>query len=113
MKAGRLRHRVILQKPATGRLPSGQPATGWVDVASVRAEVADVSGREMMDGGAELSSTTTRIWMRRYPGIPVTTGWRAVHLPPTGGGEIYDIKSAISAESGTRLELLCEKGVKQ
>ncbi|MBS4495490.1 phage head completion protein, partial [Cronobacter sakazakii] len=43
MKAGRLRHRVILQKPATGRLPSGQPATGWVDVASVRAEVADVS----------------------------------------------------------------------
>ncbi|MBF4651616.1 phage head closure protein, partial [Cronobacter sakazakii] len=67
MKAGRLRHRVILQKPATGRLPSGQPATGWVDVASVRAEVADVSGREMMDGGAELSSTTTRIWMRRYP----------------------------------------------
>ncbi|PUY48786.1 head-tail adaptor protein [Cronobacter sakazakii] len=50
---------------------------------------------------------------RGYPGIPVTTGWRAVHLPPTGGGEIYDIKSAISAENGTRLELLCEKGVKQ
>ncbi|POU71687.1 head-tail adaptor protein [Leclercia sp. LSNIH6] len=113
MKAGRLRHRVTLQKPATGRLPSGQPATGWVDVASVRAEVVDVSGREMMDGGAELSSTTTRIWMRRYLGIPVTTGWRAVHLPPTGGGETYDIKSAISAENGTRLELLCEKGVKQ
>ncbi len=113
MKAGRLRHRITLQKPATGRLPSGQPATGWVDVASVRAEVADVSGREMMDGGAELSSTTTRIWMRRYPGIPVTTGWRALHLPPTGDGEIYDIKSAISAENGTRLELLCEKGMKQ
>lgn len=71
MKAGRLRHRVSLQKPATGRLPSGQPATGWIDVASVRAEVADVSGREMMDGGAELSSTTTRIWMRRYPPIAV------------------------------------------
>ncbi|KFC90326.1 hypothetical protein GLAD_04133 [Leclercia adecarboxylata ATCC 23216 = NBRC 102595] len=51
--------------------------------------------------------------MRRYPGIPVSTGWRAVHLPPTGNGEIYDIKSAISAENGTRLELLCEKGVKQ
>lgn len=67
----------------------------------------------MMDGGTELSSTTTRIWMRQYPGIPVTTGWRAVHLPPTGKGEIYDISSVISAENGTRLELLCEKGVKQ
>ncbi|MCK1969199.1 phage head closure protein [Franconibacter sp. IITDAS19] len=113
MRAGRLRHRVTLQKPASGRLPSGQPATGWVDVFSVRAEVADVSGRELIDGGAEISSTTTRIWMRRYPGIQVSTGWRAVHLPPTGNGEIYDIKSAISAEKGTRLELLCEKGVKQ
>lgn len=113
MKAGRLRHRVTLQKPASWRLPSGQPATGWVDVASVRAEVADVSGRERIEGGAEVSSTTTRIWMRRYPGIPVSTGWRAVHLPPTGNGEIYDIQSAISAENGTRLELLCEKGVKQ
>ncbi|MBW9463237.1 phage head closure protein [Kluyvera sp. EC_51] len=113
MKAGWLRHRVTLQKPASGRLPSGQPATGWVDVASVRAEVADVSGRERIEGGAEVSSTTTRIWMRRYPGIPVSTGWRAVHLPPTGNGEIYDIQSAISAENGTRLELLCEKGVKQ
>ncbi|AXF62407.1 head-tail adaptor protein [Leclercia sp. W6] len=113
MKAGRLRHRVTLQKPASGRLPSGQPATGWVDVASVRAEVADVSGRERIEGGAEVSSTTTRIWMRRYPGILVSTGWRAVHLPPTGNGEIYDIQSAISAENGTRLELLCEKGVKQ
>jgi hypothetical protein len=51
--------------------------------------------------------------MRRYPGIPVSTGWRAVHLPPTGNGDIYDIQSAISAENGTRLELLCEKGVKQ
>ena len=113
MKAGRLRHRVTLQKPASGRLPSGQPATGWVDVASVRAEVADVSGRERIEGGAEVSSTTTRIWMRRYPGIPVSTGWRAVHLPPTGNGEIYDIQSVFSAENGTRLELLCEKGVKQ
>lgn len=113
MKAGRLRHRVTLQKPASGRLPSGQPATGWVDVASVRAEIADVSGRERIEGGAEVSSTTTRIWMRRYPGIPVSTGWRAVHLPPIGNGEIYDIQSAISAENGTRLELLCEKGVKQ
>lgn len=113
MKAGRLRHRVTLQKPASGRLPSGQPATGWVDVASVRAEVTDVSGRERIEGGAEVSSTTTRIWMRRYPGIPVSTGWRAVHMPPTGNGEIYDIQSAISAENGTRLELLCEKGVKQ
>lgn len=113
MRAGRLRHRVTLQKPASGRLPSGQPANGWVDVTSVRAEVADVSGREMIDGGAEISSTTTRIWMRRYPSIPVSAGWRAVHLPPTGNGEIYDIKSAISAENGTRLELLCEKGVKQ
>ncbi|TKI02766.1 phage head closure protein [Martelella alba] len=112
MKAGRMRYRVTLQKPASGRLPSGQPATGWIDAGSVRADITDISGRELMDSGADLSGTTARIWIRRYKTIPVTTGWRLVHEPPTGNGEVYDIKSAITAENGTRLELLCEKGVK-
>jgi SPP1 family predicted phage head-tail adaptor len=113
MRAGPLRYRVTLQKPATGRLPSGQPATGWVDVKSVRASISDVSGRELLDSGAEISGTTSRIWIRRVPRVVISAGWRIVHNPPTGNGAVYDIKSAITAENGTRLELLCEKGVKQ
>lgn len=108
-----MRYRVTLQKPASGRLPSGQPATGWEDVASRRASIADVSGRELLNSGAEQSGTTTRIWIRINPGEVISTGWRVIHLPPTGSGEVYDIKSAISAENGTRLELLCEKGLKK
>lgn len=108
-----MRYRVTLQKPASGRLPSGQPATGWENVASCRASIADVSGRELLNAGAELSGTTTRIWLRRISGGTVTSGWRVVHNPPTGEGEVYDIKSVTRAEKGTRLELLCEKGVKQ
>ena len=108
-----MRYRVTLQKPASGRLPSGQPATGWTDVASIRASIVDVSGRELLDSGASLSGTTSRIWIRRVPGITVTGGWRIVHLPPTGSGETYDIKSVTRAENGQRLELLCETGVKQ
>ncbi len=113
MRAGPMRYRVTLQKPASGRLPSGQPATGWTDVKSVRASIADVSGRELLNSGAELSGTTSRIWLRRISGVTVTSGWRVVHNPPTGEGEVYDIKSVTRAENGTRLELLCEKGVKQ
>lgn len=108
-----MRYRVTLQKPASGRLPSGQPATGWENVASCRASIADVSGRELLNAGAELSGTTTRIWLRRISGGTVTSGWRVVHNPPTGEGEVYDIKSVTRAENGNRLELLCEKGVKQ
>ncbi|MEI2264233.1 phage head closure protein [Erwinia sp. CGal63] len=108
-----MRYRVTLQKPASGRLPSGQPATGWENVASCRASIADVSGRELLNAGAELSGTTTRIWLRNNLREAISTGWRVVHNPPTGAGEVYDIKSAITAENGTRLELLCEKGVKK
>jgi head-tail adaptor len=79
----------------------------------VRASISDVSGRELLDSGAEISGTTSRIWIRRVPGVVISAGWRVVHNPPTGNGEAYDIKSAITAENGTRLELLCEKGVKQ
>lgn len=113
MKAGRMRHRVTIQRPATGRLSSGQPATGWEDVTSVRAEVTDISGHELLDSGTEQSETTVRIWMRRYAAVPITSANRIEHRPPTGHGEIYDIESVITAENGTRLELLCKKGVKK
>lgn len=108
-----MRYRVTLQKPASGRLPSGQPATGWTDVTNVRASIVDISGRDLLNSGAELTGTTSRIWFRRVPGIAITGGWRVAHLSPTGDGEVYDIKSVVRAENGTRLELLCEVGVKQ
>ncbi|MCC3703484.1 phage head closure protein [Rouxiella badensis] len=113
MKAGRLRYRVMLQKPAEGRLPSGQPNTGWVDVKSVRADITDVSGRELLDSGAEVSGTTTRIWIRKYPDIALNASWQITHLPPTGNNEVYNVKNVISAENGKRLEILCETGVKK
>jgi len=113
MRAGPMRYRVMLQKRAAGRLPSGQPATGWTDVKSVRASIADVSGRELINSGAEVAGKTSRIWIRNNLSERITSGWRVVHNPPTGKGEVYDIKSVISAENGTRLELLCEEGVKQ
>ncbi|NIF20582.1 phage head closure protein [Candidatus Pantoea multigeneris] len=112
MKAGPMRYRVTLQKPGTGRLPSGQPGVSWVDVISVRADITDISGREIIAAGAELSGTTARIWIRKIPGVLVKAGWRVLHLPPTGNGEVYTINSAIKAENGARLELLCEEGVK-
>ena len=113
MKSGRMRNRIMLQKLGEGRLPSGQPSTGWVDVKSVRADISDISGRELLDSGAEVAGTTTRIWIRKYPDAVPTAAWRIVHLPPTGSNEVYDVKSVLSGENGTRLEILCEKGIKQ
>ncbi|HEN3642744.1 TPA: phage head closure protein [Yersinia enterocolitica] len=112
MKAGKLRYRVTVQKRVSGVLPSGQPVTDWEKLISVRADITDISGRELISSGAELAETTVRIWMRRYPSFPVTSANRIVHEPPTGNGEIYDIVSVITAENNTRLELLCQRGVK-
>ncbi|MGJ0580365.1 phage head closure protein, partial [Xenorhabdus bovienii] len=64
MKAGRLRHRILLQNFTPIKLPSGQPMEEWQDIATVWAEVKHISGRELLASGAALSEATVRIWLR-------------------------------------------------
>lgn len=110
MKIGKLRHRVIIQEKTRVRDEIGQEIDEWVDVKTgIPADVNSISGREFINSSAEQSETTVRIWIRFISGI--NTGMRIVHNPPTGFGEIYDIKAALPDRKRTRIELLCTHGV--
>ncbi|WP_272670930.1 phage head closure protein [Providencia sp. PROV147] len=105
MKAGLLRHIVTFQRNELIKLPSGARGNQWVDIATTRAEVKPISGRELLASGAEMSEITVRVWMRFRPDINSTC--RMVF-----NGLNYDIQSVIPDVKNTRLELLCKQGVK-
>ncbi|WP_272575653.1 phage head closure protein [Providencia sp. PROV273] len=105
MKAGLLRHIVTFQRNELVKLPSGAREKQWVDIATTRAEVKSISGRELLASGAEMSEITVRVWMRFRSDI--NPACRMVF-----NGLNYDIQSAIPDVKKTRLELLCKQGVK-
>ncbi|EMX8646046.1 phage head closure protein [Providencia stuartii] len=104
MQAGRLRHKVTFQQNKPIELPSGTYVDDWEDIATVRAEVKPISGRELLAAEAELSEVTVRVWLRYRPDI--TPACRMIYR-----GLNYDIQSVIHDVKFTRLELLCKQGV--
>ena len=103
MQAGKLRHRITLQRkqqtqdPATGAL-----LTTWVDAASVWAAVEPLSAREFIAAQAVQSSVSVRVTVRYLAGI--TPDMRLLH-----DGKTYNIAGVLAdKESGREyLTLLC------
>ncbi|NWN92294.1 phage head closure protein [Marinobacter adhaerens] len=107
MRAGKLRHRVTIQKPGRTQDPvTGEITNGWSDVATVWASVEPVSVKEFIASQAGQSEITTRITMRYRDGI--NAKMRAVFR-----GKIYNIHGALTdPKSGYEyLTLPCSEGV--
>lgn len=79
MRAGRLRHRVTIQKPTEGDADSyGDTVASWSDVATaVPAEVTTLSGREAYQANQVHPEATVQVKMRYRS--DVTTAMRLVH----------------------------------
>ena len=77
IKAGDLRHVVVLQKPSNRVNEKGRRITGWVDVATVHAGRADVSGREFYVAQAYHAEDVVTFTLRYRS--DVTTQWRLKH----------------------------------
>lgn len=107
MDPGKLKHRVEIQSYAETVNPdTGYRSRTWSKVAKVWAEVAPLSGRELIAAGAQQSELSTRVTIRYRSDI--TTGMRLVHR-----GQHLDIK-AILPDPDTGLEyltLMCAQGV--
>ncbi|MDC9582710.1 phage head closure protein [Xenorhabdus sp. PR6a] len=110
MRAGRLRHRITLQKNKSTRDTFGGVINNWEDVADVWAEVIAISGRELVASGAVLSEATVRIWLRYRDDI--TTANRIVYQGASTHGKTFAIVAVIPDPKHTRLELLCKGGVR-
>ena len=105
MQAGRLRHRVQIQKKGEYDGGWGSPLPEWSDWAQVWASVEPLRGQEFIAAQAAQSSTTVRVRMRYLPGI--TTEMRLVFE-----GRFYNIQAVIETESRRReIQLMCEVGV--
>lgn len=115
MKAGRLRDRIKIQKRESYRDPqTGQQLWRVVGIATVWAEVKGISGRELVTSGAfngQLKSAATlRIWMRYRSDVDYDC--TILHQMPGVRGNEYGIKAIIPDAKRTRLELLCQGGIK-
>ena len=103
MQAGRLRHRITLQRKEQTQNPqTGALITTWATVANVWAAVEPLSAREFIAAQAAQSEVTARIRMRFRPWM--TAEDRVIH-----NGTIYNIVSVIDVRSENReLVLMCK-----
>ncbi|MBA3562893.1 MAG: phage head closure protein [Gammaproteobacteria bacterium] len=108
MQAGRLRHRVDIQRPLELLDEAGQPEVTWVNQAeSVPASIEPISGREFFAAQQVQADATTRIRIRYRPGL--TEKMRAVHTMD-GLTELYDIESIIHLDERRReMHLMCRR----
>ncbi len=68
--AGRLRHRVQLQRQVYGQSPAtGAQTVSWEPLADVWAEVAPLSAREFVAAKAIDSEVTLRVTIRHREGV--------------------------------------------
>jgi len=105
MQAGRLNRRCTLQAQ-TGVDELGQPLPdGWVDVATVWADIRMKSGLEAIKAGAVVSTVQASIRIRYRAGV--NAGMRVVHnltnynitavMPDVGGREYVDLVCEVVA----------------
>lgn len=111
MQAGKLRHRVRLER-LTPNSPqqygTGEPDSSWVLVDTVWADIRPLGGRELFLAQQSLSRVDSEIEIR-YRADAVATNMRAVH-----GSTIYNIEAVINPqERNVRLILRCSSGLNQ
>ena len=72
MDAGRLRHRIEIQRAATGHNPHGGVQEDWQTLATRWAAIEPFRARELFAAQQVQSQVTHRIWMRYFAGLQST-----------------------------------------
>ncbi len=102
---GSLRHRITLQKRATGNDGFGQDGNSWADVLSCWASIEPSARNEQVVGEAMVSSRTHIVMIRYRAGV--TSRMRIVH-----GARVFEIGSVIDLEERHFwLQLDCTEGM--
>ena len=109
MRAGKLRHRITLEYPATSQNATGEEEIVWTELppGKFSAEVKPLRGTEQFLAGQVIGSEDTRITLRWSLNVDqVTDKWRVRFA-----GLIYDIREVNHIDFGQReLELMCQSG---
>lgn len=104
MRAGRLNHKVTLQRRQAGQDAAGQPVDTWIELATRRARVEPGGGREYLERSGQSSEVTTRFTLRYDSSLAgLTPADRLVF-----NGSVYDIEAVINSdERNIKLTLMC------
>jgi SPP1 family predicted phage head-tail adaptor len=104
IRAGRYNNVVTIQKPTVTTNPYGGTTTHWSDVATVRAAIEPLQGREYFSGSFQMGENIIRIRLRYLEGI--TRKMRVKY-----GDRLLDINSVIdSREAHREIQLMCKEG---
>lgn len=105
ISAGKLRHRVVLERQIHSRDEHGGVVVTWSTEAELWAEIVPLSGREFIAAQATQAGVNTRITIRWREGV--TPAMRVRH-----GQDIYNIQAVLpDATLRGHITLMCETGV--
>ncbi|WP_034127819.1 phage head closure protein [Pseudomonas fluorescens] len=107
MRAGDLRHRIIIQRPEHTQDPvTGEMTPSWAEVAKTWASIEPLSARDFIAAAANQSKVSARIVIRYRTGIDSTM--RILHRD-----KIYNVEGVLADKvSGLEyLTLPCSEGV--
>ena len=118
MRAGRLRHRLVLQSKVANspaRDEYGGASLSWSTQATVWGSIEPLAGQELFAQQQIQSETRVRIVLRYYAGLDTT--WRIKHFdasvsPQTA--KYYNIVEVIDRDARHQmLTLMCRQGVSE
>lgn len=104
MRAGPMRHSVLLQQYSETQDETGQPVAAWEDLDTVWADVRFPGGLEAVKSDVPVNVTRASIRIRYRTGIGATM--RAIY-----DGRTYDIVSVLPDTTARRyLDLVAQTG---
>jgi len=105
MRAGRLRHLIVIEQASEANDSQGQAIKTWSTFATVHAAVEPLTGREYEAAAQINAETTTRITIRYLAGI--TQKMRISY-----DSKLYNIEAMRNiGERDRQIELMCSEGV--
>ncbi|GAA6121453.1 phage head closure protein [Acidovorax sp. FG27] len=101
LDAGDLNRRITIQAPGTARDAAGQPIGGWIEVATVWADVRQQSGLQAIKADAPMTKLAASIRIRWRQGVEDTM--RVLY-----DGQVYTIATVIRDPRRMFMDLVCE-----
>lgn len=106
MQAGKLRHRITIQKPVTGTDPFQTGAAGtWTNVLTCWAEIEAIDPRVVYSQGSENMQVSHLITIRYPKGFNVGSGYQALYSKPGVPTRVFSILKGILDESERDIKL--------
>lgn len=112
MRAGTLNRKITIQSKGTpARNAYGEEVITWQTVATPRASITPLRGKERIEAAQVSAEVTHRIRIR-YRGTSITPEMRVLYSDPVEGNRVLGIVSVVNVSTRNReIELMCEEQV--